>query len=150
MILLATLALAFASQSLPELLRAKELNQRAAHNSDQGRLADAASLYRMALDIERRELGPNDLEVAKTLNTLQDVLVRLGNLREAEPLCRQALTIRETALGPHDTSVAISLNNLAEILRATNRYTAADPLYNRAVAILEKSVGPDHVDVGRV
>src|SRR5689334_4711733 len=109
---LAALTIAFWPQSLNELLRARELNLEAAAYADETRYAEAEQLYRQSLAIEEAELGPDDIEIAKTMSTLQDVLVRQSKYRDAEPFARRALAIREQSLGRDHRDVGYSLNNL--------------------------------------
>jgi hypothetical protein len=47
-----------------------------------------------ALDIRRRHLGDDHIDVARALSNLGVALDRLGKYAEAEPLLRRALAIR--------------------------------------------------------
>src|SRR5271165_1767628 len=113
------------------------LNNRAEHG-------EAEPLYRRALAIDEKSLGPEHPNVARDLNNLAVLLRATNRLAGAEPLYRRALTIDEESLGPDHPNVARDLNNLAVLLRATNRLAEAEPLYRRALAIFEKSLGPEH------
>ena len=104
-------------------------------------------MYKRALAIEEKALGPDHPDVAVALNNLADLYQAQGRYADAEPLYKRALAIREKTLGPDHPDVAISLNNLAELYRAQGRYADAEPLYKRALAIREKTLGPDHPDV---
>ena len=112
-----------------------------------GDYACAEPLYRRALAIAEKALGPDHPDVATDLNNLAELLQAKGEYAGAEPLYRRALAIREKALGPDHPNVATSLNNLALLLQAKGDYGAAEPLYRRALAIREKALGPDHPDV---
>jgi len=114
---------------------------------DAGDHAGAEPLYRLALAINEKALGPDHPDVAAVLNNLAALLYAKGDYAEADPSFRRALAINEKTLGPDHPDVAIGLNNLAELLRATGDYDAAEPLYRRALAIDEKALGPDHPDV---
>ena len=115
------------------------------------RFAEAEPLYRSALNIQEKSLGPDHPDVAKTLNDLA-VLLQEGfaNYEDSERLKRRALKIYERSLGPNDPQVATALINLARVLEDTNRLAEAEPLVRRALAINEKSFGPDHQDVAFV
>ena len=112
-----------------------------------GNYAAAEPLYRRALAIYEKALGPDHPDVATSLNNLAGLLHDQGNYAAAEPLYRRALAIDEKALGPDHPGVAIDLNNLALLLKTQGNYAAAEPLYRRALAIKEKALGPDHPGV---
>jgi tetratricopeptide (TPR) repeat protein len=99
------------------------------------------------LAIRERFYGPDDPDVAQSLNNLALLLKATNRLGEAEPLFRRALAIDEQRYGPDHPSVATALNNLAGLLRDTNRPAEAEPLHRRALAIDERSYGPDHPSV---
>ena len=109
--------------------------------------AGAEPLFRRALAMREKALGPDHPDVAISLNNLASLLNAKGDYAGVEPLFRRALAIREKALGPDHPDVANSLNNLADLLRAKGDYAGAEPLFRRALAINEKALGPDHPDV---
>jgi tetratricopeptide (TPR) repeat protein/CHAT domain-containing protein len=129
------------------LAEATSLNQQAIALYQQGRYAKAELLYRRALAIREKALGPSHPDVAKSLNSLAGVYVMLGRSSEAEPLYERALAIREKVLGPEHPDVAKNLNNLAVLYQGQGRYAEAEPLHKRVLAILEKAFGPEHPDV---
>jgi len=108
------------------------------------RYSEAEPLYRGALTVGEKSLGPDHPNVVLTLNNLAALLSNTNRIAEAEPLYRRALTIRENSLGPDHPDVAASLNNLAILLKETDRKVEAEPLYRRALANWEKSLGPDY------
>jgi tetratricopeptide (TPR) repeat protein len=107
----------------------------------------AARIYcEHALAIREKQLGPEHLDTATSLNNLALLLLDQGALAEARPLLERALAIREKQLGPEHPDTATSLNNLADLLRAQSALAEARPLYERALAISEKQLGPEHPD----
>ena len=129
-------------------MSAPSLNNLAELYRDQGRYAEAEPLYKRALAIREKALGPDHPDVGTSLNNLAELYRAQGRYAEAEPLYKRALAIREKALGPDHPDVGTALNNLAELYRAQGRYAEAEPLFKRALAIREKALGPDHPDVG--
>jgi len=123
------------------------LNQAGYYLRERARYAEAEPLYRRALEIVEKALGPEHPDVAASLNNLALLYHRQGRYAEAEPLYRRALEIREKVLGPEHPGVATSLNNLAALYYSQGRYAEAEPLYRRAREILEKALGPEHPDV---
>ena len=101
----------------------------------QGQYAEAAPLYKRALKIKEKALGPDHPSVATSLNNLGLLYRAQGQYAKAEPLFKQALKIYEKALGPDHSSVATSLNSLAGLYRATNRDEEAEALELRAARI---------------
>jgi tetratricopeptide (TPR) repeat protein len=93
----------------------------------QGRYADAEPLYKRALAIGEKALGPDHPAVAIRLNNLALLYRVQGRYADAEPLYKRALAIDEKALGPDHPAVAIRLNNLAGLYCAQGHYAEAAP-----------------------
>jgi CHAT domain-containing protein/tetratricopeptide (TPR) repeat protein len=139
-----------AAQSREELLQeASGLNTQGDALYQQRRYADAEPLYKRALAIREKALGPENPSVALSLANLALVYENEGRYADAEPLFKQALAIEEKALGPEHPDVATSLNNLANVYYYEGRYTDAEPLDKRALAIREKVLGPENPSVAR-
>jgi tetratricopeptide (TPR) repeat protein len=95
-----------------------------------GRYSDAEPLYKRALAIHEKALGPDHPDVATSLNNLAALYNSQGRYADAEPLLKRSLAIREKVLGPAHPDVATSLNNLAFLYKSKRRYADAEPLYN--------------------
>jgi tetratricopeptide (TPR) repeat protein len=104
-------------------------------------------LCREVTALLQEKLGHENLDVARSLSYLADLLRALGKYAEAEPLYGRALAIREAKLGSDHHDVAVSLGNLASLMRDQGRYAEAEPLYRRALAILELTPGNTHPEV---
>jgi TolB-like protein/Tfp pilus assembly protein PilF len=132
---------AFVCAGGPELLdrAGRYFHGRAAHSQ-------AAQLFRDALAIREKTLGPEHSDTATSLNNLADLLRDQGDFAGARPLHERALAIRERALGPEHPDTATSLNNLAILLKAGGDFAGALRLYQRALAVREKALGPEHPD----
>ena len=74
--------------------------------TEQGNYSQAEPLYRRALAILEKALGPEHPNVAASLNNLAELFRDQGKYVEAEPLYRRALAIWEKALGPEHPDVA--------------------------------------------
>jgi len=107
---------------------------------------EAGLLYRRAISIQEKVLGPEHPDLATSLNNLAELSLIQWRYREAESLHKRALAIREKALGPDHPLTAASLTNLARLYSLTRRPEMAAPLLVRAVAISGKTLGPDHPD----
>ena len=115
---------------------------------EQARYAEAEKHYLAALK-EAETFGPEDPNVAQTLNNLAKLYRTQGKYTEAEPLYQRSLAIWEKALGPEHPNVATSLNNLALLYGTQGKYAEAEPLYQRSLAIVEKVLGPEHPNVAQ-
>ncbi|MCX7003949.1 MAG: tetratricopeptide repeat protein, partial [bacterium] len=123
---------------------ADSLNNLALVYKAQGQYAAAEPLYKRALAIDEKAVGPDHPAVATDLNNLAVLYYSQGQYAAAEPLLRRALAIRDKVLGPDHPDVAANVNNLAALYKAQGQYAAAEPLYKRALAIREKALGQDH------
>ena len=109
----------------------------------QGRYAEAEPLYKRALAIREKALGPTT-PTSPTASTTWPALYRAqGRYAEAEPLYKRSLAIREKALGPDHPDVASSLNNLAALYHSQGRDAEGLNFSRRAVAILGKRFGKE-------
>jgi tetratricopeptide (TPR) repeat protein len=86
------------------------INQFAVFLYERADYAQAELLYRRALKIDEKSLGPDHPNVAFKLNNLAQLLQAINRLSDAEPLFRRALAIDEASLGPDHPRVARDLN----------------------------------------
>jgi tetratricopeptide (TPR) repeat protein/tRNA A-37 threonylcarbamoyl transferase component Bud32 len=107
----------------------------------------AEPLLQKALRIRRDLLGEDNLEYAKTLTTLANLLWDKADFASARPMFERALAIRQKVLGPDDPEVASSYHNLANLFFRQGDFAAARPLFDRALLIREKTLGPTHAEV---
>ncbi|MGH8557449.1 MAG: tetratricopeptide repeat protein [Methylococcales bacterium] len=108
------------------------------------RTAQAEALYRRAIVIVERALGPEHPDIAVNLNNLAALHHAKQDYGNAELLYRRGLNIKEKTLGFDHPDVATSLNNLAVTLESQGKFDEAETLYRHALTIAEKALGPDH------
>src|SRR5436190_815497 len=92
----------------------------------QGRYPEAEPLYKRALAIREKTLGPDHHDVSIALHKLADLYYQEGRYTEAEPLYKRAIVISEKALGPDDPGVGTSLISLADLYETQARYNEAE------------------------
>jgi tetratricopeptide (TPR) repeat protein len=109
----------------------------------------ARLLYKRALEIREKVLGPEHPDTATSLNNLAFLLEDQADFAGARPLYESALKIREKVLGPEHPETATSLNNLGFLLHRQGNLAGARPLYERALKIREKVLPPEHPDTAR-
>jgi tetratricopeptide (TPR) repeat protein len=105
----------------------------------------ALPLFRDALAIRERTLGPEHPDTATSLNNLALLRQHQGDLAGVRPLFERALAIWEKALGPEHPETLTALNNLGCLLRDQGNSTEARPLFERALTIRENVLGPEHL-----
>jgi tetratricopeptide (TPR) repeat protein len=110
----------------------------------QGKYAEAKSLYRRALSIWEQSLGPEDQSVAYALMSLGDLYYQQGKYAEAEPLFLRALHIREQAQGPQHSETAETMHDLARLREALGNREEARVWYDRALAVYQQVLGVHH------
>ena len=94
---------------------------RAAHQA--GKYSDALTLYKHALAIQEKMLGPSHPDVAITLNNLAVIYQDEYLDSQAEPLYKQALAIWEKTPGA-DAQAANCMANLADLYRDDHKGAA--------------------------
>ncbi|MGW8813873.1 tetratricopeptide repeat protein [Gordonia terrae] len=99
------------------------------------------------LELQTMALGPNDLEVARTLNVLGNAWQELGNYTRSRKLHDRALAIVEHHY-PDDIEVARTLNGLGNSWRNLGDLARTRKLHERALAFLEHRY-PDDIEVAR-
>lgn len=105
---------------------------------------DSEPLYRSALAVYEKVLGPDHEEVAATVHNLAAVRAARGDDVGAEQHYRRALAIKETVFGADHPDVALTCNNLGRLLADSGRPGQAIGMLERAVAILERRLAPGH------
>ncbi|WIG92896.1 serine/threonine-protein kinase [Myxococcus sp. SDU36] len=112
--------------------------------NDEGHTTEALPLLEEALALQERVLGPEHLNVARTLGRLAFVLAALERPSEALAHAQRALAIQEKLLGPHHPQCVTSLHAIAFVLSVIGRLPEALPHAARALAIEERALGPEH------
>jgi tetratricopeptide (TPR) repeat protein len=98
-----------------DLKEAEVLNRKVIELYNAGQYAEALPLAQRALSIREKELGPDDPDLASSLENLAALYSTQERYADAEPLYKRSLAIRERILGPEDPGLAPSLNDLALI-----------------------------------
>jgi len=124
--------------------RTSAADQRARASSGQRvqSVSEVEGLYRRALAIQERVLGPEHPALANTLNNLAALLDQQGKFTESEPLQRRALAILEKALGPLHPDTAATLTTLAVSLDRQNKIIESEQVYLRAVEVSRNAGNP--------
>ena len=111
----------------PETLIA--MNNLAVLLEAQGKLEEAESLHREAVERYRRVLGNEHESTLRSINNLSVVLQKSGKLAAAEPLRREALEGRRKSLGDDHPDTLRSINSMGGLLVAQGRIAEAEPIF---------------------
>jgi len=112
-----------------------------------GLYKESGPLLRKALEIRENQLGPGDIQVARSLMSLAWLFERQGKYPEAEEYCQRSLEIWEKKLESDHPDIAKSLHLLGRIYHSQVKFDEAMAFYKRALEIREKALGPNHPDV---
>jgi len=125
-------------------IRALLLSYLAGIYTQQMKVVQAEELYNHVLNIRKKMLGPDHLDVAETLLGLAKLYKHQGNYDQAEPLYEQALDIQKKALRLEHDTVVETLVDLAELYKHQKKYDHAKPLYEEALITIRKTHGLMH------
>lgn len=100
-----------------------------------GKLDQADSLLRAALDKRRSLLGPENPEVAESLVALGLLRVDQAKLEEAEKLVREGLAMSRRTLPPNDAGIGNATDALGRVLTGRGVYDQAVPVLEEAVRL---------------
>lgn len=112
-----------------------------------GNFEKAEPHLRGALDLRRRELGPEHEQVAASLMSLGVLLKEKGDNAAAEQLLGDSLAMYRTLLGHEHPSVANCLDHLGRLLSDRGDQAGAEPLLREALTMRIRLLGDEHLDV---
>jgi len=106
-----------------------------------GAFGDAESLFKETVDIGRRVLGPEHVDVGRWLNNSGNLYLNSGRYEEAKEKYFESISIGVKTLGRDDPSVATRLSNLAYAFMKTGQYAEAEAYYREAIETSVKAYG---------
>jgi CHAT domain-containing protein len=95
---------------------------------------EAEPLYKRALAIGEKALGPDHPDVSIRLNNLALLYQNQARYADAGPLYRRALAIAEKALGPDHPDVSTDLSNLAALYFSQDDWARAADYWRRSTS----------------
>jgi len=115
----------------------------------QGRYAEAETMFLFLLKKAEEDFGPEDPKVASAARNLAMLYCLQGKHADAEPLLHRSLAIMEKA-DPENIETSAILEQLAGLCEVQGRYAATELILQRSLAIRERALGPDHPHVANV
>ncbi|MBN2070185.1 MAG: CHAT domain-containing protein [Candidatus Krumholzibacteriota bacterium] len=110
---------------------------------------EATAVVEKQLEIQRRILGEEHVEVAQSLDDLSGLITYVGDYERSAGLKREVLKIRRRILGNEHPEVAKTIVSVAGSLQASNDYAGADSLYTEALEMQKRIYGEEHMDIAR-
>lgn len=111
-----------------------------------GRFDQALEAYEKAVEIDRKVLGPDHIDVAKGEYGQAMALDRMGKFDQALALYSDVLRI-QWSCGGERQAIASTLNNVGVVLERQGRHEEALLKLAQALEMRIKELGGDHVDV---
>jgi TonB family protein len=108
-----------------------------------GKYGDAESSFERVIT-SYRNVNPNDVRLADTLERIALVHFARNNQSKAEAAYQESLRLKETVLGPENPRTMKSVLELAEFYQFSGEFAKAVPHYQRLLTYREKSKGPRH------
>ncbi len=103
----------------------------------------AEALLQEALPVER-ELYPENIQTARTLEAMSNLMIRRDQGREALSTAEEALSITTHLADDDSVDMALAYTAVAEAQRNAGAADRALPLYRKARSLYGKSLGPEH------
>jgi tetratricopeptide (TPR) repeat protein len=125
---------------------ARTLCDEAARLHDQAEYDAARGRYERALALLERTPGACELQIARCLQGLGQVLMKQGDDAGARPLLERALALQEQVLGAGHPGTAGTLHDLGELHSNLGDRQAGVALLRQAVALRERALGAGHPD----
>ena len=94
-----------------------------------------------ALEIQERELAPNDPQIGETTGLYVSALTRNGRGAEAEATMRASVERMRTVLPPESPQLAAAKGMLGENLVSQGRFAEAEPYLLESHAVILETVG---------
>ncbi|KAL2822941.1 hypothetical protein BJX63DRAFT_417348 [Aspergillus granulosus] len=104
-----------------------------------GRYAEAETLFLDVLKVQERACGPEDPDTLTSVS-------QLGSYEEAEAMHRRDLAGSEKVLGPEHPDTLTSMANLAIMYFKQEHLKEAEELETRVLEIRKRVLGPEHPD----
>lgn len=117
---------------------------------NQGKLAEAETMCRMGLELQKDVYGPRHPYVALTLRILSDIYGGQGRYQEAVEALKRAMTIMREGANEDDPEIAPFKVDMARLLVAKGELAQAESYFNEALPVIEGSYGPTHLYTAKV
>lgn len=115
-----------------------------------GELNGAKDILKWALRILEKNLGTNDIKIARVVDKLKNLMESTGDFNGAKEMLERALKIDEANLGEDHPKIAASVKELATLMRGIGDFNGAKKMFERLLKIYELNFGLKHLKVATV
>ena len=112
----------------------------------QGKHAEAATMCRELLVVQRRVLGPEHPETLLMAGSLAASLQNKGKDAEAETMWREVLAVQRRVLGPEHPNTLYTSHNIAGSLHNKGKHAEAETMWREVLVVQRQVLGPEHRD----
>jgi hypothetical protein len=112
--------------------------------AQQGKYAEAETLYHDVLAVRRRVLGREHPDTLETAGNLAASLANQGKYAESETLYREVLEVQRRVLGPEHPGMLRTAGNLATTLDARGKHAEAEAMLREVLVVQRRVLGPEH------
>lgn len=128
---------------------ASGLHEFARTKKESGDLPEAERLFREALEIRLKLLGPASKATLTTKGDLAATLQAAGRHKDAERLFDETLQAQRKLLGENHAATLETMSGLAALYRAQNRTAESAALLGAVLDVQRKTLGGEHPDTLR-
>ena len=114
------------------------------------KIDSAIAIQKKTLKIGLRELGENNIEVAKSFSILGTAYWQKGDYEQSLANHKKALAIKLKLLGENQTTISSSYNSMGLVYEKKSDYDEALENFQKALSILIKIFGEQHPYVSLV
>ena len=115
---------------------------------DQGEYQEALTYYEKSLEIYKKTLPPNHLNLAVSYNQIGLVYYNMGEYSKALSYYEKDLEIQQQSLPPNHPDLAKSYIAHGLVYNEMGEQSKAITFYEKAIKIQQESLPPNHPDLG--
>jgi tetratricopeptide (TPR) repeat protein len=114
----------------------------------QGEYKEAIAFFEKSLEIYKKILSPNHLNLATSYNNIGMAYKNMGGYPKALLYLEKALKIQQQSLSSNHPNLAASYSNIGSVHHNMSDYPKALSYYEKALEIRQQSLPPNHPELG--
>ena len=113
----------------------------------QGEYKEAITFYEKAMEIYKKDLPSNNLNLAKSYMNIGNVYFNMGEYSKALSYNEKSLKIKQQSLPPNHPNLAASYMNIGSVYFNMGEYSKALSSHEKSLEIKQQSLPPNHPDL---
>lgn len=134
-------------QATEDNVRASIYHQLGVVKDDLGEYVEAIAYYEKCLQINRKLLPSDHLDLASTYNNLGAAYRNIGDYAKALSYYESALSIQQKSSSSDDSSIIKTYNNIGNVHCSMNNHQKALEYYEQVLSIRQQSLPSNHPDL---